>query len=42
MAFLADCYREHAASAIAANTMVRSAVGVGFPLVRPKKPNTED
>lgn len=34
MAFLADAYRTRAASAIAANTIMRSAFGVGFPLVR--------
>ncbi|WFD35116.1 hypothetical protein MCUN1_001965 [Malassezia cuniculi] len=32
MAFMADAYRTRAASAISANTIVRSAFGVGFPL----------
>lgn len=32
MAFLADAYRSLAASSIAANTIMRSAFGVGFPL----------
>ena len=34
MTFIADAYRAHTAGALSAIKIVRSTVGLGFPLVR--------
>jgi len=34
MTYIADAYRAQTACALSANTIVRSAFGFGFPLVR--------